>query len=388
MSNFTILHTVDSLHPKAGGPSRTVVQLCDSLVKNDAVDVMLLSQRMAGEPSASSISKTVKRLFAESTSRYSLSFGLPMRSELGSLVRENHFSLIHDHGVWSPSNHWVAQTARHFEIPFIIQPRGMLEPWAMNHKAWKKRAAMALYQKRDLETAEVLIATSHEEYENLRRVGLHQPIAVIPNGVHSDQHMTFSVSKSPDLKRTVLFLSRIHSKKGLLNLIRAWGQLKLDGWRLCLAGPDDVNHLSEVMTLAKKLGVNDSVEYVGVVDGEEKSKLYYSSDLFVLPTFSENFGVVVAEALAHGVPVITTKGAPWSDLESYGCGWWVDIGVEPLVIALHEAMTLSDNKRQVMGELGREYVRRYDWDDIAQTMTEVYRWVLSIGDKPNCVHEG
>jgi glycosyltransferase involved in cell wall biosynthesis len=97
--------------------------------------------------------------------------------------------------------------------------------------------------------------------------------------------------------------------------------------------------------------------------------------------------VVVAEALAHGTPVITTKGAPWSDLESYGCGWWVDIGVEPLVIALHEAMTSSDNERHAMGKRGREYVRRYDWDDIAQKMTEVYRWVLSIEDKPNCVHE-
>ncbi len=105
----------------------------------------------------------------------------------------------------------------------------------------------------------------------------------------------------------------------------------------------------------------------------------------MLPTFSENFGVVVAEALAHGLPVITTQGAPWADLPAFGCGRWIPIGVEPLAEALREAMALSDAERAAMGERGLQYVRRYDWAAIAEDMAAVYRWVLGRGDRPDCV---
>ena len=107
----------------------------------------------------------------------------------------------------------------------------------------------------------------------------------------------------------------------------------------------------------------------------------------LLPTFSENFGVVVAEALSHGLPVITTRGAPWADLETHGCGWWIDIGVDPLAAALRQAMALSDDERRAMGERGRTYVQRYNWADIARQTIEVYRWVLGQGPRPDCVHQ-
>ena len=178
---------------------------------------------------------------------------------------------------------------------------------------------------------------------------------------------------------------RGHPVKGLFNLVRAWAQLNPAGWRLCIAGPDEAGHLQEVLALVKELGIQRGVNYVGPVDGAAKSALYNSADVFVLPTFTENFGVVVAEALAHGLPVITTRGAPWADLNAYGCGWWVDIGVDPLVQALREAMALSDDQRRAMGALGRVYVRRYDWDDIAQQTMDVYRWVLGKGQQPDCV---
>lgn len=117
-----------------------------------------------------------------------------------------------------------------------------------------------------------------------------------------------------------------------------------------------------------------------------KAALYREADLFVLPTFSENFGLVVAEALAYGLPVITTRGAPWADLETYGCGWWIETGMEPLVPALRAAMALSNAERRAMGERGRVYVRRYDWDVIAAETLALYRWVLGQGERPACVH--
>ena len=302
-------------------------------------------------------------------------------------MREKPISLLHSNGLWLPVNHLASVAALRYGIPLIIQPHGMLEPWALNHKAWKKRIAMSLFQKHDLNAAKALVATSSVEYENIRKLGFRQPVAVIPNGVQIDLPVGLSIKPLGITNgiRTALFLSRVHPVKGLLNLVQAWRQLAPKQWRLCIAGPNEGGHLEEVMALVRQLGLGESVEYVGEVDGEQKSALYRNADLFVLPTFTENFGVVVAEALAHGVPVITTRGAPWGDLETYRCGWWVDIGVVPLVQALRAAMALSDDERRAMGTRGREYIQRYNWDTIAQQTIEVYRWVLGKGSKPDCV---
>ena len=211
-------------------------------------------------------------------------------------------------------------------------------------------------------------------------------MAVIPNGIDLTAAGGLKVDRPRTAgERTVLFLSRVHQVNGLTNLVQAWAQVQPAGWRLQIAGPDEGGHLAEVLRAAQAVGVAGSIDYLGEVDGARKNKVYHNADLFVLPTFSENFGVVVAEALSHGLPVITTRGAPWADLETHGCGWWVDIGVEPLAAALRQAMALNDDERQAMGERGRAYVQRYNWADIARQMADVYRWVLGQGARPSCV---
>lgn len=384
-SKLTAVHVVPSLRPSAGGPSRTVAHLTDALAYRSTA-VLLVYQCAVGEPAIQSVDQRVRRLSA-SSSVFAMKLGLPARAALRHVLTPEPPSILHSHGIWHAVNHWASRCAKQFNIPLVIHPRGMLEPWAMNHKAWKKSLAMALYQQRDLDLAKVLIATSEAECENIRHLGFRQPIAVIPNGVDLSVSTFADDVNSGGLHRTrtVLFLSRIHPKKGILNLLHAWVAVAPKGWRLEIAGPDEGGHLSEVKALARVLGIDQVVEYLGEVDGVAKRQAYSDADLFVLPTFSENFGVVVAEALAHGLPVITTRGAPWSDLETYGCGWWVDIGVDPLVHALREAMALTDDERLVMGARGMAYVRRYDWGDIAQQTIDVYRWVLGQGPQPACV---
>jgi glycosyltransferase involved in cell wall biosynthesis len=305
-------------------------------------------------------------------------------------------TVLHDNGIWMPGNHTAAAVARKTGVPLIISPRGMLEPWALSHRAWKKRLAWLLYQRRDLLTASVLHATAEQEVASLRRLGLRQPIAMIPNGVEfpapadvaSAMASRLRPAAAPQRERTALFLSRIHPKKGLINLIDAWACVRPEGWRLVIAGPDEGGHQAEVAERIRTSGVGEQVSLAGAVEGEAKAALFRNADLFVLPTFSENFGVVVAEALAYGLPVITTRGAPWADLETHNCGWWIDTGVEPLAQALRGAMALSDEQRHAMGVRGRGYVRRYDWGGIAAQTSAVYRWVLGQGDKPDCVQIG
>ena len=185
--------------------------------------------------------------------------------------------------------------------------------------------------------------------------------------------------------RHVVFMGRIHPVKGLLRLMEAWSRVSTKGWKLILAGPDEDGHLQEVLAYAKKLGIDSQVAYRGIVEGEEKAKLLQRADLFVLPSFSENFGVVVAEALAYGVPVISTFGTPWRGLVENKCGWWVDAEPDALAGALREAMALTDEERYEMGIRGRQYARQFDWGQIAQKTADVYHWLLGKADRPDCV---
>jgi glycosyltransferase involved in cell wall biosynthesis len=308
-----------------------------------------------------------------------------------SLVRAIHESppeLLHDHGIWLPANHLVCRAAKNFNIPLVLHPRGMLEEWALRHNSHKKMIAMALYQRNDLKSVDLFVATSEMEAQSIRRIGLRQPVAIIPNGVELpkiDSKKTFA--KKEDGLR-ILFLSRVHKKKGLLNLIRALSSVALNNATVTIAGPDEGGHLSEVMELASRLRVKKSINYVGHKDGDEKKELFQNSDVCILPSFSENFGIVVAEALAFGMPVITTTGTPWSVLAQEGCGWWVEPSVEGIKSALEDALSKDRAELRRMGEKGREVIKRYNYDEIAIDMCATYRWLLKQGQKPACVITG
>lgn len=386
--DVTVVHVVaGGLHPRAGGTSRVVVDITDALARQSDMSIVLLTQSVVNADTVSSACARVKRVTTQSTSRFTTSLGLAGRRELNRIMKAGHVALIHNHGMWQPINHWAASAARRCCIPSIIQPHGMLQPWALEQKAWKKKIGLALYQRPDLEAAKLLVATADAELENLRRLGLRQPIAVIPNGVTvaSTRNPEAAPVTSAGKERIALFLSRVHPSKGLLNLVNAWGNVAPRGWKLRIYGPDEGGHLQVVMRSVKRLGIDDSVEYSGEVTQERKSAVYEGASLFILPSFSENFGVVVAEALAHGVPVITTRVTPWAGLLDYGCGWWIEPTANALTETLREALGKDAATLRAMGEQGRAYAKRFNWSHLAKQTEDAYRWVLGIGAKPECV---
>ena len=348
---------------------------------------------VTGRPADASIecnlpAKTVDtRLVPESA--FHRQWGLKRRfaDALTQCVREqadDGLIIIHDHGLWLANNHATAIIARKFQIKRVVSPRGMLSEWAIANRRWKKRLAWRMFQHSDLLSADAFHATSEMEADDLRKLGFQQPIAVIPNGVDVPTETTRLVNHD-GLKRA-LFLSRIHPKKGLFNLVRAWANVRPVGWRLILAGPNEAGHQLEVERLANELGIATEIIFTGALDDDEKWNEFRRADLFVLPSFSENFGIVVAEALAVGVPVISTTGTPWQVLVENKIGWWIDPNSSALAAALTEAIGMSDQQRLEMGMRAADWVRsRFSWPSIAERMLAFYGYLLGNGNRPDFV---
>lgn len=298
------------------------------------------------------------------------------------LVSAN-LDLIHMHGLWNYLSVAVHSWSRTTHRPYVVSPRGMLEPWALKQSSLRKKIALWSFQRTALQHAACLHATSTQEAQNIRQLGFTNPIAVIPNGVLIPDIPERVIDRSGI--RHALFLSRLHPKKGLLTLLEAWSAVQPEGWKLLVAGPDEKNYLREIKAAVRQLGLEKEITFFGDVRGELKAGLYSRSDLFVLPSHSENFGLVIAEALSFGVPVITTRATPWEDLERRNCGWWIDVGVAPLVQALREATSAPIENLREMGSRGRKLVEeKYSWDKIGQQMLEVYEWLIGKGQQPVC----
>jgi glycosyltransferase involved in cell wall biosynthesis len=381
---LSVLEVVPSLDLRDGGLPRAVISLASSVGAIDDTDVALLSSSL----------DITSIIDLEKVNFINLS-GLPKSKNLFdffgarklffNLVREHGVELIHSHGIWSPTNHWACYVGRKVGMPTIIQPHGMLEPWALDQKKIKKKMALSIYQKSDLLNANIFVATSELEYESMRDFGLTQPIAIIPNGIKILNFSNPVKILKASQKKSVLFLSRIHPKKGLDNLLKAWSELDVDGWNLIIAGSGDDNYLSELFCLCKKLKIESTVRFVGNLVGHEKDNAFKSARLFVLPSYSENFGIAVLEALSFGVPVITTKATPWQDLDKNGCGWSIDIGVPPLKCALQEGMILDESLRGIMGAKCVDYAKKFDLEVIGQEMRNVYMWLKGLEARPNSV---
>jgi len=386
---MTVLHTVGSTRADHGGTSRSVPALCEALdaegVKVHLVTAVPEDPAPDQEPILPGGDVHVHTIEESTRLQRTLRSPWQFYRRLWSVVEVVRPDVIHDHGAWLPSNAAAAWVARRAGVPLVATPRGMVTDWSLSHQAWKKRAAWHLYQKPVFSQASLFHATAPAEVDSLRALGMSQPVAVVPNGV--DLPETPPDDPAPDKKRA-LFLSRLHPKKGLPMLLDAWAEVEPDGWTLELVGPSENGHRAELEVQAADSGLGGRVVFTGPVDDADKWDKYAAADLFVLPTHSENFGIVVAEALAAEVPVLTTTGAPWQELEDHDCGWWVAPEPDAIREALATATGQERDNLVAMGRRGRALVEStYTWRAVGRKMTRAYEWLSSREAKPDCIRE-
>lgn len=373
-----ILHVIRSISRQGGGPSRSSQGLVAGLCAV-GVEAWLMTLRHGESPWIKGVDKFVNGgSFEEALTR----------------IKPD---IVHLHGIWQYSLHRCAVICRRWKIPYIIAPRGMLEPWSLKAKWLKKRLARLLYQDRDLKNAVALHATAESEAAQFRRLGFNNPVIISPNGVNLPaeteetgmRRRRFAeeeVSKWLDgvsEQRRALFVSRMHEKKGVLELVEAWTRVNPQGWQCefvyTLNGEEERAYEAQMKARIKELGLETQFILTGPLNDDAKWAAYARADLFILPTYSENFGIVVAEALWAGVPVITTKGTPWRELEECRCGWWIDLPPKAsLDGALREAMALPRETLRAMGARGRSLVEgKYTWKAVCDAMVEGYQRIMA-----------
>jgi len=371
---ISVVHIVPSVARESSGPSYSVVSLCKSLIRNK-LDVKLVALDWGTLPANLNFIKTFKvgkilRL-GRSPSLYKWIY---------RHVKLSRVDILHNHGMWQLNALYPGWIAKKIKVTLVTSPRGTFSRWAMKNGSSLKFLFWFFLQKPSLKCTTCFHATSESEYQDIRRLGFKQPVAIIPNGIDIPK---LTEKKVGSLK-TLLFLGRIHHVKGLELLLTAWQktQSKFTDWQLIIVGSDNgyygkSGYLEELQNLSYQLNLQ-RVKFVGELNGKEKLQAYRDANLFILPSYSENFGVTVAEALSSGTPVITTKGAPWGELQSKGAGWWVDANIESLSNCMMDALHLSSSDLEGMGACGREWMKNeFSWDEVGEKMSSTYQWLCN-----------
>lgn len=368
-----VVHVIPAISEEASGPSYSVVRLCESLIAQGH-EVTLAALDWAPMASPPPFLKT----FPLGMGPRRLGRSLAMYRWLAGQVQSTGVDILHNHGMWQMSAVYPGWAARKGNINLVISPRGSFSKWAIGYGSKLKKVFWPMLQRPSLDYATCFHATSESEYEDIRRMGFRQPICVIPNGIDIPLPKQINLIET----RTLLFLARIHPVKGLDMLLHAWRavQDRFPEWQMVVVGSDDgyngpSGYLDDMRRLAIELNL-ERIEFVGELCGPAKLRAYQHAEIFVLPTYSENFAITVAESLAAGTAAIVSRGAPWSGLETTRSGWWIEIGIDPLVVCLEEALARPQDELFEMGVRGREWMTaEFSWTHVARQITGTYEWL-------------
>ena len=292
------------------------------------------------------------------------------------------YDLVHSHTLFAPMLAIAHGICRWQRLPYLMTPHGMLEPWALGHKAWKKKLYMAWVERPALAKAGAIQVLSQREADQVAAMRLSTPVAIVPNGVTLPPDVSPAVFDDAfpligDRTR-LLYLGRIDPKKGLDQLITAFAALYRDRPQvhLILAGPDALGYRDALQRQARTLGCGTAITFTGMLSGDRKWSALRAADLFVYPSYSEGFSLAILEAMAAGLPCVITTGCNFPEAAIAQAV----VTVEPEQPALTSALRHLLNDRaaaQALGDRAREFVQNhYTWQHRAQHLVQVYQSLL------------
>lgn len=375
-----VLHTIPSLGVNSGGPPLSTT-LTVRGVREHNIDVQILTydisdksdKNISEKPYIHFLPPPVERIFSYS-------------KEFSNFLKNNSFDLYHCQGIWQYPSYITSKIALKFNKPYIITPRGMLYPQELNKSRFKKKAALNLYQFEFLQKAASIHATCKEEMVHLKDLGISSPIAVIPNPIETSEYFKKEVTVKKEKK--IGYLGRIHPRKRIERLLYSWHELgnSTDNSELIIIGAGDDKYHDFLKIESKRLEL-ENVRFTGFLSGNEKEKVLDDISFLVVPSDFENFGMIIAEALIRGIPVIASKGTPWQDLEEFNCGWWIENDIESITDAIDDAFKLTDQTWLNMAKRGKSLIKeKYTVDIVGKKMSELYYWILNDKNKPSFVH--
>ena len=372
-----ILHVAAYYQPAVvyGGPPRSIHALCRALVDHD-VDVQVFTTDANGDASlppsvtaANAYDGVPVTYFARSWPASpigSRALAAALRRDIGA------YDVVHVHGLWNRVVWSAAREASRAGVPYVLSPRGMLEPAARAHRAWRKRAAWALSDRQVVERASVLHATSARECATLESLAIGVPVVAIPNGI-AIEPLAAPVARQP----LVLFVGRIHPIKRLDLLIDAFASVRdrRPEVRLVIAGPDEAGLKPALEARAGRHAA--AITWEGAVDDRRRRELLSQASMLAMCSDTESFGMSVLEAMADAVPVVVTKTCPWPDVERHQTGFWVDQNVDAVAAALDRILA-NPSAARAMGERGRALAAStYGWSSVAAEFVDRYRALRS-----------
>jgi len=372
-----ILHIVENLDNSYGGPSRSVPLLVKYLDKENTENKIFTIQVYDNESNLvlEQNDLGVIKLPLEGMKKIKYSSKLE-----NAIVKEiTHDTVIHVHSVWTYPAYVGFKIAKKYNIPLVVSTRGTIYSWALNQRKFIKNIAMWLFQKDMLKTADVIHITEPNEKKALVDIDIDNDTILIPNGIELynkfnelDDNILYKINYDKS-KRYIMFLGRIVHNKGLHYLIDSYDKLKdkySDVEVLVVGGVEDQGYFDDLDKV-------DGVYFLGALDGIQKHTIFSISNIFVLPSITENFGMAIAESMSYKIPVITTTGTPWQEIKENDAGWWLELNQENIDNAIDEALNCSDNELKAKGNNGFDIIKNYTWDKQALKMKQTYEGILN-----------